>query len=240
MYKKYMPAKLTRLDPRLFCKALFKALGLNENDYKFGLTKVFFRPGKFAEFDQIMKSDPDHLAELIKRVNHWLVCSRWKKVQWCALSVIKLKNKIKYRAGACIKIQKTIRMWLCKRKHKPRIDGLIKVRTLKKRLDRFNEVVGALKEGKVEVNQQIKDLERSIDALMSKIKAMVMPREQIQKEYDALVKSSEQLLSALQKKKQQQEEAERLRRIQEEMERDRKRREEEEQRRKKEEEERRL
>lgn len=27
-------------------QALFKALGLNENDYKFGLTKVFFRPGK--------------------------------------------------------------------------------------------------------------------------------------------------------------------------------------------------
>ncbi|KAG6940246.1 myosin VI [Chelydra serpentina] len=240
MYKKYMPAKLTRLDPRLFCKALFKALGLNENDYKFGLTKVFFRPGKFAEFDQIMKSDPDHLAELVKRVNHWLICSRWKKVQWCSLSVIKLKNKIKYRASACIKIQKTIRMWLCKRKHKPRINGLIKVRTLKKRLDKFNEVVSALKEGKPEMSKQIGDLELSIDALMAKIKATVMTREQIQKEYDALVKSSEWLLSELQKKKQQEEEAERLRRIQEEMERERKRREEEEQRRRKEEEERRL
>ncbi|XP_039202548.1 unconventional myosin-VI isoform X2 [Crotalus tigris] len=240
MYKKYMPAKLTRLDPRLFCKALFKALGLNELDYKFGLTKVFFRPGKFAEFDQIMKSDPDHLADLIKRVNHWLICSRWKKVQWCSLSVIKLKNKIKYRASACIKIQKTIRMWLCKRKHQPRIDGLIKLRTLKKRLDKFNEVVTALKEGKAEMSKQVKDLEMSIDALMAKIKATVMPRQQIQKEYDALVKSSEKLLSALQKKKQQEEEAERLRRIQEEMEKERRRHEEEEQRRKKEEEERRL
>ena len=37
---------------------------------------------QFAEFDQIMKSDPDHLAQLVKRVNHWLICSRWKKVQW--------------------------------------------------------------------------------------------------------------------------------------------------------------
>ncbi|XP_013930934.1 PREDICTED: unconventional myosin-VI-like [Thamnophis sirtalis] len=240
MYKKYMPAKLTRLDPRLFCKALFKALGLNEQDYKFGLTKVFFRPGKFAEFDQIMKSDPDHLADLIKRVNHWLLCSRWKKVQWCSLSVIKLKNKIKYRASACIKIQKTIRMWLCKRKHQPRIDGLIKLRTLKQRLYKFNEVVTALKEGKAEMSKQVKDLEMSIDALMAKIKATVMPRQQIQKEYDALVKSSEKLLSALQKKKQQEEEAERLRKIQEEMEKERKRREEEEQHRKKEEEERRL
>ncbi|XP_029451442.1 unconventional myosin-VI isoform X3 [Rhinatrema bivittatum] len=240
MYKKYMPAKLSRLDPRLFCKALFKALGLNENDYKFGLTKVFFRPGKFAEFDQIMKSDPDHLAELIKRVNHWLICSRWKKVQWCALSVIKLKNKIKYRASACVEMQKTVRMWLCKRKHKPRIDGLVKVRTLKTRLDKFNEVVGALKEGKQEMSKQVKDLELSIDALMAKIKTTMMTREQIQKEYDSLVRSSGQLLSALQKKKQEEEEAERLRRIQEEMERERKRREEEEQCRRKEEDERRL
>ncbi|NWR98110.1 MYO6 protein, partial [Motacilla alba] len=240
MYKKYLPEKLARLDPRLFCKALFKALGLNENDYKFGLTKVFFRPGKFAEFDQIMKSDPDHLAELVKRVNRWLICSRWKKVQWCSLSVIKLKNKIKYRASACIKIQKTIRMWLCKRKHKPRIDGLIKVRTLKKRLDKFNEVVSALKEGKAETSKQVKELEDSIDASMTKIKTTLMTREQIQKEYDALVKSSEQLLSALQKKKQQEDEAERLRRIQEEMEKERKRREEEDQKRRKEEEERRL
>ncbi|NXJ68354.1 MYO6 protein, partial [Rostratula benghalensis] len=240
MYKKYLPEKLARLDPRLFCKALFKALGLNENDYKFGLTKVFFRPGKFAEFDQIMKSDPDNLAELVKRVNRWLICSRWKKVQWCSLSVIKLKNKIKYRASACIKIQKTIRMWLCKRKHQPRIDGLIKVRTLKKRLDKFNAVVSALKEGKAETSKQVKELEYSIDALMTKIKTTIMTRQQIQKEYDALVRSSEQLLSALQKKKQQEEEAERLRRIQEEMEKERKRREQEEQKRRKEEEERRL
>ncbi|XP_069462379.1 unconventional myosin-VI isoform X3 [Ambystoma mexicanum] len=240
MYKKYMPAKLSRLDPRLFCKALFKALGLNENDYKFGLTKVFFRPGKFAEFDQIMKSDPDHLAELIRRVNHWLICSRWKKVQWCALSVIKLKNKIEYRTNACIKMQKTVRMWLCKRKHKPRIDGLVKVLTLKKRLVKFNEVVNALKEGKPEMSKQVKDLELSIDSLMTKIKTTIMTREQIQKEHDSLVRSSEQLLSALQKKKQQEEEAERLRRIQEEMERERKRREEEEAIRRKEEDDRRL
>ncbi|XP_038616652.1 unconventional myosin-VI isoform X1 [Tachyglossus aculeatus] len=239
MYKKYLPEKLARLDPRLFCKALFKALGLNENDYKFGLTKVFFRPGKFAEFDQIMKSDPDHLAKLVKRVNHWLICSRWKKVQWCSLSVIKLKNKIKYRADACIKVQKTVRMWLCKRKHRPRIDGLVKVRTLKNHLYKLNEVVSALKDGKPEMSQQVKDLEISIDTLLAKIKATVMTREQIQNEYDALVKSSEQLLSSLQKKKQQEEEAERLRRIQEEMEKERKRREEDERRRRKEEEERR-
>uniref|UniRef100_A0AAR2IWJ9 Unconventional myosin-VI n=1 Tax=Pygocentrus nattereri TaxID=42514 RepID=A0AAR2IWJ9_PYGNA len=240
MYKQYMPPKLTRLDPRLFCKALFKALGLNENDYKFGLTRVFFRPGKFAEFDQIMKSDPDHLAELVKRVNKWLIHSRWKKVQWCALSVIKLKNKMLYRANACISMQKTVRMWLCKRKHKPRIDGLVKVQNLKKRMGTFNEVVSGLKEGKQEMSKQIQDLDASIDALMLKIKSTIMSRIEIDHEHQALVTRSEKLLTSMQKQKQEEEERERLRRIQEEMERERKRREEEERRRKQEEEERRL
>ncbi|KAL6485730.1 hypothetical protein MHYP_G00051220 [Metynnis hypsauchen] len=240
MYKQYMPPKLTRLDPRLFCKALFKALGLNENDYKFGLTRVFFRPGKFAEFDQIMKSDPDHLAELVKRVNKWLIHSRWKKVQWCALSVIKLKNKMLYRANACISMQKTVRMWLCKRKHKPRIDGLVKVRNLKKRMGTFNEVVSGLKEGKQEMSKQIQDLDASIDALMLKIKGTIMSRIEIDHEHQALVTRSEKLLTTMQKQKQEEEERERLRHIQEEMEREKKRREEEERRRKQEEEERRL
>ncbi|XP_048062144.1 myosin VIa isoform X3 [Megalobrama amblycephala] len=240
MYKQYMPAKLTRLDPRLFCKALFKALGLNENDYKFGLTKVFFRPGKFAEFDQIMKSDPDHLAELVKRVNKWLICSRWKKVQWCALSVIKLKNKMLYRATACIQMQKTVRMWLCRRKHKPRIDGLVKARNLKKSMGKLNEVVSGLKEGKQEMSKHMQELDSSINAHILKIKSTVMSRIDIDHEHQALVTRSQELLGTMQKKKQEEEEMERLRRIQEEMERERKRREEEENKRKQEEEERRL
>ncbi|MCJ8749990.1 hypothetical protein PDJAM_G00193930 [Pangasius djambal] len=221
-------------------KALFKALGLNEKDYKFGLTRVFFRPGKFAEFDQIMKSDPDHLAELVKRVNKWLIHSRWKKVQWCALSVIKLKNKMLYRANACVKMQKTVRMWLCKRKHKPRIDGLVKLRSLKKRIGALNEVVTGLKESKQEMSKQIQDLDASIDTLMRKIKNTMMSRIEMDHEHQALVTRSERLLCAMQKQKQEEEERERLRRIQEEMEKERKRREEEERLRKQAEEERRL
>ncbi|KAJ8398182.1 hypothetical protein AAFF_G00430260 [Aldrovandia affinis] len=244
MYKQYMPDKLTRLDARLFCKALFMALGLNENDYKFGLTRVFFRPGKFAEFDQIMKSDPEHLAELVKRVNKWLVRSRWKKTQWCSLSVIKLRNKMSYRAAACVKIQKTVRMWLCRRKHQPRVDGLVKVRNLKKRMEGFQKAVSGLKEGKQEMSRQIQELDASINALMAKIKTTVMSRaeidREIDREYQGLVKRSELLLGSMQKKKQEEEELERLRHIQEEMDRERKRRDEEETRRRQEEDDRRL
>lgn len=92
MYKSYLPPELARLDPRLFCKALFKALNLKDTDFKFGITKVFFRPGTFAEFDKIMHSDPAHLALLIQKVKKWLIMSRWKSAQWCALSVIKRKS----------------------------------------------------------------------------------------------------------------------------------------------------
>ena len=53
------------------------------------MTKVFFRPGKFAEFDQLIKSDPEHLAQLIKKVQKWLLRMRWKKAQWSALSAIR-------------------------------------------------------------------------------------------------------------------------------------------------------
>nr|XP_015825442.2 unconventional myosin-VI isoform X1 [Nothobranchius furzeri] len=240
MYQAYMPDKLTRLNPRLFCKALFKALGLNDNDFKFGLTRVFFRPGKFAEFDQIMKSDPEHLAELLQKVNKWLLCSCWKKVQWCSLSVIKLRNKMSYRAMACIKIQKTVRMWLCKKKHMSRIHGMIKVRKLKKHMEHVNEVVNVLKEGKQEMTKQVQELAAAIDALLAKMRATIMTWKEIDTEYQGLVKRSEQLLSSIKKKKQEEDETERLKRIEEDMENERLRREQEEVRRQQEEEDRRL
>lgn len=37
----------------------------------------------------MMKSDPDNLQLLVSKVKKWLLQSRWKKSQWCALSVIK-------------------------------------------------------------------------------------------------------------------------------------------------------
>lgn len=59
MYQKNLPPNLARLDPRLFAKCLFHAFGLDQNEFQFGLTKVFFRAGKFAEFDQVLsKTEP--------------------------------------------------------------------------------------------------------------------------------------------------------------------------------------
>ncbi len=51
-----------------------------------------------------------------------------------------------------------------------RIEGMVKVGKLKKHMERFNEVVNGLKEGKQEMAKQVKELAASIDALLAKIK----------------------------------------------------------------------
>ncbi|EPB72235.1 myosin head [Ancylostoma ceylanicum] len=82
-------SQLTVLLEKLRNTCLFRALGLNNIDYKFGQTKVFFRPGKFAEFDQLLRQDPEHMRQLIEKVRSWLLKARWRKAQYGAWMVIK-------------------------------------------------------------------------------------------------------------------------------------------------------
>ncbi|KAF6027803.1 MYO6 [Bugula neritina] len=228
MYKRYLPPVLARLDPRLFCKALFKALGLNEHDFKFGMTKVFFRAGKFAEFDQMMKSDPENLAKLVEKVKVWLIRSRFKKAQYGAWSVIKLRKKIEWRREMLIKIQKTVKMY----------KGIQKVRTLHKELVQMDSIINKLKKNKDSAKAKCQQLTALINATIQKIKVQPMSREQIDSEYNALlaqVHSQIQAVSKMVEEQRMNEEKERLRKIQEEMERERLKKEAEEKARKEEE-----
>uniref|UniRef100_A0A1B6GYM3 Unconventional myosin-VI n=1 Tax=Cuerna arida TaxID=1464854 RepID=A0A1B6GYM3_9HEMI len=240
MYRRYLPPELARLDPRLFCKALFRALGMNENDYKFGVSKVFFRPGKFAEFDAIMKSDPDNLAKMVAKVKKWLLQSHWKKTQWCALSVIKLRNKILYRRQCHITIQKNIRMYLAKKKHRPRYKGIAKINSLQSMLSRMESITGQLKKDKEASINEVKALQRSMQSAVSKIKTNESIKvEEINSLYTQLMNKANSQMGTLQKKLEAQknaEEQERLRKIQLEMENQKKQKEEEERRNREEEE----
>ncbi|XP_050720790.1 unconventional myosin-VI-like isoform X3 [Eriocheir sinensis] len=242
MYKQYLPTELARLDPRLFCKSLFRALGLDEKDFKFGLTKVFFRPGKFAEFDQMMKSDPENLRLLVSKVKKWLLQSRWKKAQWCALSVIKLKYKILYRREQLVIIQKNVRMYNACKKYRPRYMGVLKIKGLQSQLQQLSSTVQQLKKDKESSQANVRKLEGMMEGAIRKIRSTAMTREQIDQEHSTLVAALNNELAAVHKKLTQQknaEEQERLRRIQDEMERKRRQEEEEERKRKEEEENRR-
>jgi len=201
MYKKFLPPDLARLDPRLFCKALFKALGLDDNDFKFGMTKVFFRPGKFAEFDILMRSDPENLKVLISRVKTWLLRSQWKKAQWCALSVIKLKNKIMYRRQALITIQKTVRMHLAKKRHRPRYQALVKIRNLSGQLKQIGSMAKGLKSDKDGVEKSVRKIQDNIDQVCKTIKGNeTISKKEIEKYYKSLVEQINKELSNVKSK----------------------------------------
>ncbi|XP_076076896.1 unconventional myosin-VI-like isoform X1 [Mytilus galloprovincialis] len=243
MYKKFMPSDLIRLDPRLFCKALFKALGLDDNDFKFGLTKVFFRPGKFAEFDQIMKSDPENLAILIKKVKRWLICSRWKRAQYGAVMVIKLKNKILWRREQIVTLQKSIRMWRDVRKFKPKYKMIVKAKGSQAQLTRMQEIVSQLKKGKESAAKKVKSIEDSLEKFISKIRTTEMKKTEMESQYNHFLTQMDQTMQDLRKEMEKEKvaaEQERLKKIQEEMERERQKKEEEERKRKEEEEARKL
>merc|ERR1719350_2701352 len=229
MYKKFMPPDLARLDPRMFCKALFKALGLNDNDFKFGMTKVFFRPGKFAEFDQMMKADPENLKRLVAKVKKWIIASQWKKAQWCALSVIKLKNKILYRRQALITIQKTVRMHLAKKRHRPRYQALVKIRNLSGQVKQIGSMTKGLKSDKEGVEKSVRKIQDNIDQVCKTIKGNeTISKREIEKYYQSLVDQINKELSNVKSKIEKQKAADeqaKLRKLQQEMEEERRKKE---------------
>jgi len=232
MYSKYLPPKLAKLEPRVFCQVLLQAMGMREYDYRFGVTRVFFRPGKFVEFDTIMQSDPEHLTGMIAGVQKWLITSRWKKAQWCALSVIKLKYKIVFRKACLITIQKNVRMFLVKRIHQPRYRGIIKIKSLQKKLAPMEASIGQLKKDKESSLSELKKLRADMTSAVEKIQRdeKIAPTE-VDRLYTQLMNTTNSQMNQLQKKVQDQknaEEQERLRKIQEEMEKEKKRKEEEE------------
>ncbi|CAF3335776.1 unnamed protein product [Rotaria sp. Silwood2] len=167
MYKSYLPKELARLDPRLFCKALFKALNLRDTDFKFGLTK--------------------NLAVLISKVKKWILWTRWKKAQWCVLSVIKLKNKILYRRQCLVDIQRHIRMHLVYKRYAPQIQGLVKVKALYEQVSSMEKIVRQMKLNKEQVYKSVQQLRQRIDQLVNEITNRSVNSTYIDNAYNELV-----------------------------------------------------
>jgi myosin-6 len=221
-----LPPELAALDPRTFAKALFKALGMNEEDFQFGVSRVFFRPGKFAEFDTIMRADPESLVALVAKVQDWLVKAKWKKLTWACVASIKFASKIRARAGAAIIMQNVIKMYLQKNVHRHRYVGIKDLRTLTKQIEAMKETVEKMPKNKekmmAQVDSVLKDLQDAINTIKGNGN---ITREAIKKLQDGLdVKINKQLESIKKEQKKQQlmAEAERLKKLAEQMEAERK------------------
>ncbi|XP_045447182.1 myosin heavy chain 95F [Melitaea cinxia] len=221
MYRSYLPPKLHSLSPKVFCQAIVHSFGLSDKDYKFGVTRVFFRPGKYSEFDTIMRSDPENLKAIVDSVLAWLVKSRWRKGIFSVLSIVKLKNKLAYRRACLVTLQRTVRGHLARRRHGPRLRGLRKLRQLEPRLQDVLAAAAQLRDGRAAAQQRIAALRAAVgDACAAIKKNEKISPEEIDKLYTDLTKAVETQMTALQKamiEQKNREEQERLRKLEAEM-----------------------
>ncbi|CAO1430727.1 unnamed protein product [Diamesa hyperborea] len=233
MYKPILPPELAKLQPKTFCEAMLHSLKLNNKDFKFGITKVFFRPGKFVEFDRIMKSDPENLKAIVANVKKWLVRSRWIKSAFCAICVIKIKNRIKYRGKCILMAQKLIRGFLARKQHQPRFRGITKINEIKCNMTQMEQIANQLKNEKDSMLVHIRDIQKAVDMAIQKIKTNPkIKAPEIEALHSDLVTKMDKHMGNMRIKLQEQrnaEEQERLRIIQLKMEAERKAKEEEEQ-----------
>ncbi|XP_037884641.1 myosin heavy chain 95F isoform X2 [Glossina fuscipes] len=232
MYKSYLPPELAKLPPRTFCEAMLQSLNLSSKDFKFGITKVFFRPGKFVEFDRIMKSDPENLLAIVAKVKKWLIRSRWVKSTLGAVCVIKLRNRIKYRNKCVLMIQTYVRGYLARKQHRPRYEGISKINKIRHNAQKTVEIAAGLKKGREDIIEEVNDINRQIDEAINQIKknSKITTRE-IDALYTTIMANMNKTtvdLNTKLKEQKQAEEQERLRRIQEALEAERRAKEEEE------------
>lgn len=140
-----------------------------------------------------------------------------------------MKNKILYRRHALVTIQKTVRGYLVKKKHQPRIKALRNMRGLDARVKQLESITAQLKNKESSV-QEISALKVEIKTNMEKMRKDPNSAAYADTMYAQLIAKVNKQMASLEKKVQEQknaEEQERLRKIQAEIEREKKRKEEE-------------
>lgn len=173
-----------------------------------------------------------------------------------------MKHRIAFRKRALVIVQKTVRGYLVKKQHGPRIKALRNIRALSGNLQKIEASASQLKKDKDSTTKQINQLKEQFSVATNRIKVRstllyyifyrnhsisLQSDDKIDPKaaealYTDLVAKVNQQMAALQKKLQEQknaEEQERLRKIQEELERQKKLKEEEERKQREEEENRR-
>ncbi|KAM3718976.1 Unconventional myosin-VI [Dirofilaria immitis] len=146
MYQKHLPSTLAMLDAQLFCKCLFRVYGLKEKDYKFGLTKAFFRHGKFAEFDKLLHQDKRNIGNLIKCMSSWLCRFRFRRIQFAIISLVKARRLLVYRAKCRIRIQNAVRAYIVYKSYRPRINALLALSKLTENINDMHSIANNLSE----------------------------------------------------------------------------------------------
>lgn len=85
-----------------------------------------------------------------------------------------MKNKIIYRRRALIIAQKTVRGYITRKQHGPRIKALKQIRSLDGNLKKMETIAGQLKKDKEATTNEINKLKTNIISTIDRIKVIIM------------------------------------------------------------------
>ncbi|CCI41908.1 unnamed protein product [Albugo candida] len=124
IYKPALPPSVTPMfspySDRTFTEAVLWSFRVDPTAYRLGKTKVFFKTGKIALLDALLKIDMKKMGSwVVARLRKWLARRRWRyataKIR-AQLAFLWLYEYRKRRQNAILKIQATMRMYQVRKK----------------------------------------------------------------------------------------------------------------------------
>uniref|UniRef100_A0A0K0FZJ0 Myosin heavy chain 95F (inferred by orthology to a D. melanogaster protein) n=1 Tax=Strongyloides venezuelensis TaxID=75913 RepID=A0A0K0FZJ0_STRVS len=218
-YKDLLSDQLKNLEPRIFAKCLFNVVGIKDNDYKFGLTKVFFRPGKFAEFDRLMHNDYNEIKGLVDKIQYYLNKSRWNSGIYSIIALNRLNKEILHKRKHIIKIQAFVRGFLTRVNYKPILKTYSNTRKIENSLSSLNELIDKLEGPKKEewinnINKYKTSINEFIQRLIKDnpkvVKQKLFIFDDIKNQFDLIVKKLTNEIAEIQTQKEREEEEKRI------------------------------
>ncbi|TDH67104.1 hypothetical protein CCR75_007928 [Bremia lactucae] len=137
-YKKFMPSDAQRLfanqsDPTLITAILW-AFQVPMDAYKLGITKLFFKAGKIAVLDAILKINwATEGPHIVSRMKLWLARRRWRVglAKVMAQNIFsKLLRRIHFRRNSVVRIQRWWRALSVRRDFKKKRSAVVVVQAL--------------------------------------------------------------------------------------------------------------
>ncbi|CAI5440350.1 unnamed protein product [Caenorhabditis angaria] len=184
MYQPILPANLARLEsPPVFEMPLPRA------GFEFARLSIRVDQGVLPR-----------RKELIGKVREWLVKARWRKAQYGAWSVLKLKNKILYRRQQICKIQSVIRGYLVRKRFQKRIAIYRRACALLEQSREMTDILGRLNESsKQKWESTASSTSSELENLVSTIKSTEIEAEidRAVKKYEECVKKVDSIIADL-------------------------------------------
>lgn len=137
-YKKFMPADAQRLfanqsDPTLITAILW-AFQVPMDAYKLGITKLFFKAGKIAVLDSILKINwATEGPHIVSRMKLWLARRRWRVGLAKVIAqnrFAKLLRRIQFRRNSLVRIQRWWRAYSVRREFQKKRTAAVVVQAL--------------------------------------------------------------------------------------------------------------